>query len=314
MRALLLSLCLTFAAVACSAQELVQLPPLTIDGSTLESTVTHDPDRHIYTYTYAVAAAASNKTGITGFSVDIAGRTSRTQLDPDLQNNFQREEIVRRQLQPQTAIPVGITVPHPWVVSGVNGVSRVAFAFMGAGNDLEPGERLEGFRLESKLAPGWRNATIDVSSKAWIPILRSYPKGADVEFNHTPSEFELQTKVLAPFDLDETTLFVGGGQSPGEVNPFLRFASPTESRVALPATTTEFEIIVVFGPTTDPASFTAELNGVDVTSRFRPMPGVTDSVVIQLVPGTNKLQLSIQGKTSSGRSATDSDTLTFIVK
>ncbi|MHB0970836.1 MAG: hypothetical protein ACYC7A_14975 [Thermoanaerobaculia bacterium] len=290
------------------------MPPLTIDGSTIESTVTYDSARRVYIYAYTVVAAASNRTGITGFSIDIAGRESRTQLDPDLQNNFDREETVRRQLQPQTAIPVGITVPHPWVVARVNGVSRVAFVFMGAGNDLEPGERLEGFRLESKLPPAWRAATIDVSSKPWIPILRSYPKGADVEFNHTPSEFELQTKVLAPFDLDETTWFVGGGQSPREVNPFLRFESPTESRVTLPATTTRFETIVVFGATTDPTSFTADLNGVDVTNLFRPMPGVTDSVVIPLVAGTNKPQLSIQGETSSGRSATDSDTLTFIVK
>jgi hypothetical protein len=315
MKTLYVSLVLAVVATMLPAQVQVALPPLTIDGSALESTVTYDAARGVYTYAYALLAAQTNQTDITGFSVDISGRVARAQLDPDLHNNFEREEISLGQFQPSTAIPIGIHVPEPWVSAGVNRISRVAFALMGPGHDLAPGRQMSGFALESKLPPAWRSATITVSSKPWLPLVRSYPPGSEVEFNYgTPSVFDLQTEVLAPFDLDEPSLFLGGGQSPREVNPFLRYASPTESRIFLPPAATAYEVVVMFGTTTDPATFTAELNGADVRSLFRPMPGVVNSVRIPLVPGTNKLQLSIQGITSSGRTGRDTDTLTMIVK
>ncbi len=310
-----LAAAILLVATAAAAQVKVQLPPLTITGSTLESSVSYDVARGVYPYDYAVVAAKSNQADIDGFDIDISGTTDRPQLDPDLRNNIERDELTLGQIQPNTAIPVGITVPAPYIKAGVNSVSYVAFPFFGAGNKVGPGERVKGIRLESKQPPAWRDATLMVSSTRWIPILRSFPKGADVEFNYgTPSEFDLHTKVLAPYDLDESTLFLGGGQSPREVNPFLRYVAPTESRVHLPAGTAKYDVTLLYGRTTDPATFSATLDGTDITSQFRPMAGVVDTVTIPLKPGTTKLEISIQGKTSSGRVARDMDTLTFVVK
>jgi hypothetical protein len=182
---------------------------------------------------------------------------------------------------------------------------------MGKGNDVEPGERVEGIRLESKQPPAWRDATLIVSEARWIPILRSFPKDADVEF--VDGQYNIQTKVLAPYDLDESTLFLGGGQSPREVNPFLRYVAPSDNRIQLPAGTATYDVTLLYGPTTDSVTFSATLDGADISRRFRPMAGIVDTVTIPLKEGTTKLELSIEGTTSSGRVARDTDTLTFIV-
>jgi len=97
------------------------------------------------------------------------------------------------------------------------------------------------------------------------------------------------------------------------VNPLLQNFTPTDTRTKLPAGTTSITVTVVYGDTTDPATFTAEFNGADVRPRFHPAPGAIETVTFNVASGTSKVQLSIQGRTSSGRVARDTDTLTFLV-
>ncbi len=304
-------------ALSSSAQNVIQLPSLSIEGSRIDSKVTYDSQRGVYTYEYTLIAAATNKAPIQGFSVDIRGRIARSQLDPDLRNNITRTETTTvGQIQPSTTIPVGVLMPDPAIenLSGPTMDGSVSFAYWSLrGGVLKPGERRGGFRLESKFPPAWREAVIGPSSAGWVPILQT-TRAPDVEYSPaSDSKYEITTKVLAPYDLDESALFLGGGQSPREVNVFLRYVTPTENRIQLPAGTTSCDVTVVFGRTTNVATFTATLDGADITSQFRPMAGVVDTVPIPLGAGTTKLQLSIEGTTSSGRTARDTDTLTFIV-
>jgi hypothetical protein len=106
--------------------------------------------------------------------------------------------------------------------------------------------------------------------------------------------------------------FDGGGQRPRDVNRFLSYGNPSGSPVSLAAGTQSFSLLVFYGATTIPSSFSATLAGVDVTSLFHPQPGQAEMVVLPLVSGRNVLQLSIQGNLSS-RIATDSDRLVFQV-
>ena len=70
-----------------------------------------------------------------------------------------------------------------------------------------------------------------------------------------------------------------------------------------------------YASTTIPATFSARLNGVDITSLFHPQPGTFETVqLVFLQPGRNVLVLSIDGTVSSGRVATDTDRLVFIVQ
>ncbi len=104
--------------------------------------------------------------------------------------------------------------------------------------------------------------------------------------------------------------FAGGGQRPATVDKFLTYANPTNRSTTMPAGVYSFPLIVFYGPSTNPASFAAVLDGMNVTALFRPQPGGMNFVALPLSLGRNVLKLSIQG-TAGGRTATDTDRLVF---
>ena len=309
-----LTLCALMLIAAEAGCAVIELPSLSINSSTVDARVTYDTARAVYRYEYTVHAAATNQAAIKTFMVDISGgRMNRPQIDPDLLNNVVRDEATGIPVQSPTTIPVGIIVPNASRYDG--GVGKPGWAYFssikGAG-DVAAGQNVGGFVLESKFPPAVRNAFIEPSQASWTPIMRAAP--ADSEFYPTTADvYEVKTTAVGPSDPDPAALYNGGGQSPAEVNPFLRYASPTDNRLHLPVGTSAYDVIVFYGSTTNPQSMSATLNGADVRSLFTPIPGAAQLVHINLVAGTNKLQLSIEGTTSSGRVAKDTDTLTFLI-
>jgi len=107
-------------------------------------------------------------------------------------------------------------------------------------------------------------------------------------------------------------LFPGGGQRPPDVNRFLMYASPLQQRTDLPAGTTSYSLVIYYGETIDPATFSATLSGAPAGG-FVPTPGTLQTVSIPLAPGRNTLVLTVDGTRTDGRTATDQDRLTFLV-
>jgi len=108
--------------------------------------------------------------------------------------------------------------------------------------------------------------------------------------------------------------FDGGGQRPRDVNKFLTYIAPGDSPTNLPTGTTTFSLLIVYGQTIIPSTFNAQLNGVDITNLFNPVPGTNQMVNLSnLTSGRNVLQLSVSGNLPS-RVATDSDRLIFMVQ
>jgi hypothetical protein len=287
------------------------LPDLTITGSALDCNVTYDASRAVYRYAYTLAAPLSNRVGIEGFDIDIMGKHAETQIDHGLAENIVRPP---QQLQPYTAIPVGITVPDParWRA----GIGRAGMFFASARKaftEIQPGSSAAGFVLESRLPPGIRKALITPSQRSWIDILDTTPDDGTefVEPHPDVRNFVIATTVVGPADLSDADLFDGGGQQPAEVNKFMRYVAPTQSRNKVPANTT-YTVVVYYGATINAATFSATLDGVDITSRFHPVPGGADAVKIAIGTATTKLHLSVDGTKASGGKGTDSDTLTFL--
>ena len=103
----------------------------------------------------------------------------------------------------------------------------------------------------------------------------------------------------------------GVEQRPRDVNKFLSYSKPTETRTTLPAGTTTYSLMIFYGESTIPSSFKAELNGVDITSWFSPIAGNSEVVdIVGLQAGSNSLLLTIDDATSR----TDRDRLVFLVK
>ena len=108
-------------------------------------------------------------------------------------------------------------------------------------------------------------------------------------------------------------LFDGKGQNPDEVNLFLGYEQPTQAQTVLPAGTASYTVHIYYGKTVQPATFSAQLNKEDITAKFAPAAFTDEEVAIPLQPGKNVLVLSIEGQKASGKSATDTDRLVFVV-
>jgi len=107
--------------------------------------------------------------------------------------------------------------------------------------------------------------------------------------------------------------FDGHGQRPSDVNKFLSYANPMSARVQLQPGQGTFPLMIFYGATIQPQTFRARLNGMDITAQFHPVPGGTELINLSLVSGSNSLTLSVEGTTASGRVATDTDRLVFLV-
>ena len=121
--------------------------------------------------------------------------------------------------------------------------------------------------------------------------------------------FTITTPIITgqPFPL--AGAFDGGGQS-GTVDHFLTFGNPTKA--TLPVGTTTFPLMIFYDSRDIASTFSAVLNGADVSTLFHPAPGTFEVVNIPLAGGTNVLKLSISGNLP-GRVATDTDRLVFDV-
>ncbi|MHB8455608.1 MAG: hypothetical protein ACYDDO_13155 [Acidiferrobacterales bacterium] len=106
--------------------------------------------------------------------------------------------------------------------------------------------------------------------------------------------------------------YAGGGQSK-QVNAFLQYSSPAAARIKVSANVTSYRIAIQFGSTILPATFSAALNGNDVSTLFTPVAGTSESVTVPLQPGSNKLLFKVQGVEINGHTATDRDSFTIIV-
>jgi hypothetical protein len=140
------------------------------------------------------------------------------------------------------------------------------------------------------------------------PEFEGIPTGPGVIHRYT---FDYSATPGTPFQLSGG--FDGHGQRPSDVNKFLNYANPSAARTQLPAGQTSFLLLVFYGSTITPTSLKATLNGADITAQFSSTPGGHQLVPLPLVKGSNVLVLSVDGTTATGRVATDTDRLVFLV-
>ena len=98
-----------------------------------------------------------------------------------------------------------------------------------------------------------------------------------------------------------------------DVNDFLTFGFPRESRTSFEIGTAETNLVIKYQNLATPNNFKATLNGVDVSGSFTPNSGTAEEVTISLNEGRNVLVLKVDGIRTDGRTATDTDRLVFKV-
>ena len=108
--------------------------------------------------------------------------------------------------------------------------------------------------------------------------------------------------------------FPGGNDKVNEATRVLTYAHPITAETKLRPGQIAFPLVIFYGPTILPETLFALLNGTDVTKLFTPTPRGHQMVLLKLRVGENTLTLSVQGRTSRGETASDTDRLTFIVR
>ncbi len=99
-----------------------------------------------------------------------------------------------------------------------------------------------------------------------------------------------------------------------DVNQFLTYDNPRDASTPLASGTTSFDLRLKYGETVFPATFSAVLNNVDITSKFHPFAGFAEQVTLDMQEGRNVLKLTIDGVRTDGRTAAERDRLVFVVK
>jgi hypothetical protein len=127
-------------------------------------------------------------------------------------------------------------------------------------------------------------------------------------------QYAYEFKAYSPPAVGFTGGYDGGGQKPSDVNKFLRYVTPVEARTHLPAGPPSYSLTISYGVTVNAATFTAAMDGVDIKGLFKPAAGTLETVSVPVGSGSHTLVLSINGLTASGRTATDTDRLTFLGK
>ena len=251
-----------------------------------------------YRYEYVIRNPSQNTGCIYGASIDVSTRAAAGPVTAT--------GSIARMADVAPFLPVEGTYDRadvPYCGGGVGGIGRIGWNCVDvpvAGTDpveVQPGP---------KATPGSSLLAFTIVSPK-PPSTRAY--SLFVDFKDIPNP-DLKGVTLGPTEPSEMQTYDGGGQKPIDVNLFLTYTNPLEHRTTV--SQAEFPLSVRYGVTVVPASFKATLNGTDVSGQFHPVAGEFDVVALQLAAGSNTLVLSIDGRTASGRVATDTDRLVLL--
>lgn len=116
-------------------------------------------------------------------------------------------------------------------------------------------------------------------------------------------------------DLDTMTLrggYDGVGDEGGDGNLLLSYFTCSSSEIELPAETKQYSVGIWYYEGTDPESFTATLNGEDITALFTPKANSNEIVTLDLSQSKSSLVLKIERDVQSQR-LIDTDTFEIAI-
>lgn len=285
--------------------------PPKIDKATINVNVSYLPNSEVYQYNYTIENSQDNAGNIETFSVAASGKHDKTVTDSFGDGSLHDDYSTVDHLV------VGVDSAEHWE-SSISLEGTVTWVPENNNYFIAPGTNASGYTIYSKAPPGLRDYQltpyVDMGPGTPYDMYKEGCGGTDPRCPPAIS-FWVKGKVIGPTVPAERTLIDGKGQRSADVNKFLRYANPADSTtVNLPLGTSRYPLAVVFGEYVQAPSFTAVLNGIDISSQFNVAPTMTSVVNLPLQNGRNKLILSINGTRSDGRSSTDTDQLTFIVK
>lgn len=289
---------------AARAQVLVPPTPANQLSVTVNPTVTYDSTAGLYTYTYTLTNSASSVQPAWLFALQLNGAATSSTSPTGWSSVVHDDEP----LISWAATDVG-TLPADYVDTGNIPPSPFVIA---------PGAALGGFQLVSPDPPGTVTffAQGDTLLTQVGTDLDDLPQEGQEVPPLTADSFSGSTS--GPVALDSSQIFLGGRRP--AVDSFLVFLNLATGDTK----TAPVGIVIQFGingETVDTTTFSATLNGTDVTTLFAPGPNANQMTAIfspgttPLVTGKNVLITSVTGIVpGTTRTANDVDRVTFTVQ
>lgn len=107
---------------------------------------------------------------------------------------------------------------------------------------------------------------------------------------------------------------ISGAFNGGNTSGLLSFAAPLALETQLPAGTMSTPVEIFYANGLKPRSFSAKLNGKDISRQFRPRGGTHETVLVPLQSGDNLLQIEVSGTIANGWNMSAICPLTFKVQ
>jgi len=273
----------------------------------LKVNVVFNPVDQVYSYAYTIVSGPENLGEIDLLMLDILTEAKLAPtIDPDLvhDGSFQLENGA-----PTRSVPVGLQSPVGGWISGISVDGMAMWVGSVSTTKVTPGTSLDGFVITSKAPPGKRVFEMTPVLPYGDPLI--FP--TDCEINPAcpdPESFKITGQTIGPV-LDEELVRIDGKSQNAIRNAFLSYSNPTTIGTTLAPGVNIFDLVVFLGPTTDPMTFTAELNGVVIMNKFTVFAGSASVVRLDLVTGNNVLILTVEGVRPSGATGMDTDKFTF---
>lgn len=99
-----------------------------------------------------------------------------------------------------------------------------------------------------------------------------------------------------------------------EGDRLLAWVNPAHAETRLAPATRVFPLVVFYGRRIQPVTFSAMLNGDNMSGRFTPEPGTHETVPLPIGPGLNTLEMSVEGTAEDGRPIRDAQRLLLRVE
>lgn len=209
--------------------------------------------------------------------------------------------------------------------SATSSVNALPYAYYDAGGltddydgtpDLDPTKMIYVAQPASDQYTLSATGTADGSYSAEFEIFDGNGGKTESTFVNVPISSGAAQKFAINYDSTGQTpiqvygAFTGNLLPISDSNKFLTYASPSAALTLVSGTTAP--AVIFYDSTVVSSTFSATLNGKDVSALFHPQPGTHETVMVPLQTGQNVLTLSIVGNLPSGP-ATDSDSLVFVL-
>lgn len=297
---------LTLGLQAASTAAQVVVPPVPGDriSVSVDSDAAFDSLSGLYTYTYELTSAATSEQDVWFFAVEFDSEVTNVQAPEGWHAELHRDRLILSWAATETG-----PLPPDYVDDG--NIPPSPFS-------IRPGSTLSGFSFQSPDPPA--NATFYAQGDTPLPQVETdvgdLPLEGDEILDFT--EDSVAGNTVSPKILDDQEIFLGGRRP--SVDGFLGFVNVANRVTRTPP----LSVVIRFsvnGETVDTSTFSATLNGFDVTPMFVPTGKLNELVAIfdlgssPLELGQNVLLTSVDGIVpGTTRTASDADRIVILVE